>query len=99
MQLFKRVALTRQLCTTGFNDNASGITVVIETATALMKTECFVNEHTIIFVLFDAEETGCIGSLEFVRSFLIPDYIDNLNLIQGAIIIDSVMNWDAEPFR
>ena len=72
---------------------------MIEIATALMKAECFVNDHTIIFVLFDAEETGCIGSLEFVRSFLIPDYIDNLNLIQGAIIIDSVMNWNAEPYR
>ena len=42
--------------------------------------------------------TGCLGSLEFIRSFLVPDILENtLNSIQGAIILDSISNWDDQP--
>ena len=83
----------------GYNDNGSGVAVVLEIATVLMNAKCFVNDHTIIFVLFDAEETGCLGSLEFIRSFLITDFIRKSNPLQGAIIVDSVLNWHGEPNR
>lgn len=63
-----------------------------------MRAKCHRNQHSIIFVAFDSEETGCLGSLEFIRSFLIPDFIDKFgNQIQGAIVIDTVLNWDDRP--
>ncbi len=65
-----------------------------EVASTLARAKCFKNVHTIIFVAFDAEEVGCHGSLEFIRSFLIPDFIEKGYRIQGAFILDTLLNWD-----
>ena len=42
----------------GLNDNGSGVTVLLEIVNSLMKSKCYVNSHSVLFVLFDAEETG-----------------------------------------
>ena len=42
------------------------------------------NDHSIIFVLFDMEEPGCYGSLEFIRTFLIPQFVERGIQIQGS---------------
>ena len=47
----------------GANDNASGISVVLEAARILKDYEL---EHTVEFVCFTAEEIGLIGSLHYV---------------------------------
>ena len=48
--------------------------------------ECLIyqNDHSIIFVLFDMEEPGCYGSLEFIRTFLIPQFVERGIQIQGS---------------
>ena len=42
----------------GLNDNGSGVTVLLEIVNSLMKSKCYVNSHSVLFVFFDAEETG-----------------------------------------
>ena len=63
--------------TPGYDDNGSGVVAVLETASALINAKCHRNKHSIIFVLFDLEELGCFGSLEFIRSFLMPKFKQN----------------------
>ena len=59
-----------------FDDNASGIAALLETAAALANAKCLDNEYTIIFAALDLEEAGCLGSLEFIRSYLKPNFED-----------------------
>ena len=42
----------------GFDDNGSGMAALLEAATVLASASCHQNEYTIIFVAFDAEESG-----------------------------------------
>jgi hypothetical protein len=66
----------------GADDNASGVSIIIELAKSLKKTN---NKRSIMFVAFGAEEMGLIGSKYFVNSGL----IDN-NKIQTMINLDMV---------
>ena len=66
----------------GADDNASGVSIIIELAKSLKKTN---NKRSILFVAFGAEEMGLIGSKYFVNSGL----IDN-NKIQTMINLDMV---------
>lgn len=49
----------------GANDNASGLTSLLETAEAVAKVR---PEHTVHFVAYDLEEDGLIGSSRYVES-------------------------------
>ncbi len=59
----------------GFNDNASGVSVLLELARALAMAECSL-EYTVIVVALDLEEYGTQGSLTFVQDFLIPRILE-----------------------
>ena len=52
--------------------------------------------HSIIFVLFDLEEVGCLGSIFFVRDFLIPQILlaHGGAKLKGAFILDTIMNYN-----
>lgn len=56
--------------------------------------------HTIIFVLFDMEEVGCLGSLFFIRDFLIPQILQAHNgaKLKGAFILDTIMNYNQTEY-
>jgi len=49
----------------GADDNATGVAMVIELARAFAKMPC---RRSLLFVSFDAEEDGMIGSREFVKA-------------------------------
>ena len=49
-----------------------------------------------LFVAFDAEEAGCYGSKEFIASYVKPLLINEQTKIQGAIILDTIFNYDSE---
>jgi len=66
----------------GADDNASGVSIVIELAKSFKKIN---NKRSIIFIAFGAEEMGLIGSKFFVNSSL----IENKN-IQTMINFDMV---------
>ena len=51
---------------TGADDNASGVAVMIEVATKLART--FTPQRPVIFVAFDGEEAGLLGSEYFVNN-------------------------------
>ena len=57
--------------TTGFDDNGSGVAVMLEVARVLANSKvspggksCLVPDHTILFVAFDSEEPGSFGSIQ-----------------------------------
>ena len=56
--------------------------------------------HSIIFVAFDLEEVGCLGSIFFVRDFLIPQVLlaHGGAQLQGAFILDTIMNYNDTQF-
>ena len=60
--------------TKGFNDNGSGVTVMLEISRILIGSKCFVPDFTIIFVAFDAEEEGAIGTQQLINSIIVPYY-------------------------
>ncbi len=49
----------------GANDNASGVAVLLETARVLAHKPI---QHTLVFIAFDAEEIGLVGSRQYVAS-------------------------------
>lgn len=51
----------------GADDNASGVAMMLELAKTLKKPE-FNQKRTIIFVAFDAEESGLLGSKNFLEN-------------------------------
>ena len=61
-----------------------------------MSSKCFEPANTIIFVAFDSEESGSVGSYEYVRRQIIPYFIRRGIQITGAIILDTLMNYDPE---
>lgn len=67
----------------GADDNASGVSILIELAKLLSKSN--INKRSILFVAFGAEEMGLIGSKYFVNSNLIP-----MEKIQIMINMDMV---------
>lgn len=84
--------------TPGLNDNASGLAVLIELMRLLDQHQCE-TEFTILFVAFDLEELGGIGSKYFVHEYLIPAELVNGmgNRFKGAIILDTLLNFDGTP--
>ena len=66
----------------GADDNASGVSIMIELAKTFIKNK---NKRSIIFVAFGAEEMGLIGSKYFVNSNLI-----DISQIQIMINLDMV---------
>ncbi|HEX7900694.1 MAG TPA: M20/M25/M40 family metallo-hydrolase [Planctomycetota bacterium] len=64
----------------GADDNATGVALVLEVARELAKTK---PKRSILFISFDAEEDGLVGSREFARAELYPD-------VAAAFVFDLV---------
>ena len=73
--------------TTGADDNASGVGVLLETAKRVYAEEL---PYTVQFILFDIEEPGCVGSQYYVEHAS-QEYLDSLLCV---INIDSVAAGD-----
>ncbi len=73
--------------TTGADDNASGVGVILETAKRVFSEEL---PYTVQFILFDIEEPGCVGSQYYV-DHASQEYLDSLLCV---INIDSVAAGD-----
>ena len=71
----------------GADDNASGIAAVLEAARILSQ---YTSKYTIIYALWDEEEQGMVGSLNWVYQAFNADWI-----ITGAINIDMI-GWDSD---
>ena len=56
-------------------------------------------KHSVIFVAFDLEEVGCLGSIFFVRDFLIQQVLQPHGAkLKGAFILDTIMNYNETQF-
>lgn len=75
----------------GANDNATGVAIVLALARYLATIEC--RTHNVLFVLFDEEEIGLVGSDAFAQ-FLAGQDID----VQAVHTVDQ-MGWDADRDR
>ncbi len=81
----------------GVNDDGSGTAAVLELARILSKVR---PEHTILFVLFSAEEEGLVGSTIFaeelakqgreVLAVIVADMIGNVKGAEGLLVSDRV---------
>ncbi|GIY83190.1 peptidase_M28 domain-containing protein [Caerostris darwini] len=81
----------------GVDDNGSGLAVMLEVARAITEARCRLN-HTLMFVAFDHEENGAMGSNYFVDHYLIPDELKRARArFQGAFILDGIMNYNDIP--
>ena len=79
----------------GFNDNGSGVAALLEVARALATASCYQPDYSVFFVAFDAEESGCRGSQEFVYTHLGPHLKATGGTTQGAFILDTILNFDS----
>ncbi|RWS04742.1 uncharacterized protein B4U79_02535, partial [Dinothrombium tinctorium] len=78
----------------GVDDNGSGMVAVLETARVLSSVQL---KQTIMFVAFDLEELGLLGSLAFVRDYLIPlELVKNGANFLGAFITDMVLRQEPD---
>ena len=68
----------------GADDNASGVSVLLELAQTLGKT--FKPDRTVIFIAFSAEELGLLGSQHYVKNAVKYP----VNKIMGALNMDTV---------
>ena len=81
----------------GVEDNGSGSVAVFELARLLHEAKVQL-EHTIMFVMFDLEELGAIGSQFFVTQWLIPRELRNSNTqFLGLYNLDMVLSYNATP--
>ncbi|KAG8202120.1 hypothetical protein JTE90_010481 [Oedothorax gibbosus] len=81
----------------GVDDNGSGLAVMLEVARAITEARCRLN-HTLMFVAFDHEENGAMGSNYFVDNYLIPEELKRARAsFQGAFILDGIMNYNDIP--
>lgn len=76
----------------GADDNASGVSAVLQIARALMATGVK-PERTVIFAFWDGEEKGLLGSSYFVQSF------QQINKVKGYLNFDMIgrNNDEAKP--
>jgi len=85
--------------TNGVDDNGSGMSALLESA-RILAGQCHDNAYTILFVAFDFEELYA-GSKDFVNNWLIPKltqrFPNQLSQFQGAIIFDTIMNFNNTP--
>ncbi|XP_077981070.1 uncharacterized protein LOC144436214 isoform X2 [Glandiceps talaboti] len=86
--------------TPGVDNNGSGLSAIIEALKSL-KASGFSCKNTILFAAFDLKENdeatcknGTCGSNEFVNNWLKTYLADNSAKFQGAIILDTIMNYD-----
>ena len=79
----------------GFNDNGSGVAALLEVARVLATASCYKPDYSVFFVAFDAEESGCRGSQEFVSTHLGPHLKATGGTTQGAFILDTILNFDS----
>ena len=79
----------------GFNDNGSGVAALLEVARVLATASCYQPDYSVFFVAFDAEESGCRGSQEFVYTHLGPHLKATGGTTQGAFILDTILNFDS----
>jgi hypothetical protein len=75
----------------GANDNATGVAMVLAAARYLNQVEC--RRRGAIFVLFDQEEVGLIGSAAFAQKLV----ADGTNV--AAVHTVDQMGWDADGDR
>lgn len=81
----------------GVDDNGSGLAVMLEVAKAITEARCRLN-HTLMFVAFDHEEHGALGSNYFVDHYLIPEELKRARArFQGAFILDGILNYNDIP--
>ena len=69
----------------GADDNASGTAAVLEVAEALAATDALARGRSILFIFWDAEELGLLGSKHWTRNPTIP-----LSSIDMAVNVDMV---------
>lgn len=81
----------------GLDDNGSGVSAMLEAARILAGAPCFQPQFSVYFVAFDAEESGCRGSQEFIYSHLRPHLEATGGQAQGAFILDTILNFDSRP--
>ena len=76
----------------GADDNASGVSILIELAKSIKKIN---NKRSILFIAFGAEEMGLIGSKYFVNSKLIENnkiqIMINMDMV-GKLKVEKVLN-------
>ncbi|KAG1674064.1 putative leucine aminopeptidase 2 [Nymphon striatum] len=85
------------LDSSGVDDGGSGVSAMLEVA-RVMTAQCKLN-NSIMFAAFDLEEYGLLGSNFFVNRYFIPQYLLNSRgTLQGAFIIDSVLNFNENEF-
>jgi hypothetical protein len=75
----------------GANDNATGVAMVLALARHLREIAC--RSHNVVFVLFDQEEIGLVGSDAFA-GFLVDEGLP----VEAVHTIDQ-MGWDADGDR
>ena len=69
---------------------------MLEVARILISNKSFKPDNTIIFVAFDSEEEGAVGSQEFINKLIAPFYTKRGIKIQGAIILDTILNYNSK---
>lgn len=80
----------------GANDNASGISMLIDMAGYFAQNP---QKYSVAFVAFGAEEAGLVGSLHYVKNPLVPlaqtKFVFNMDLMgsgeQGATIVNATV--------
>ena len=70
---------------------------VLEAARVLAAASCYRPQFSVYFVAFDGEESGCRGSQEFIYSHLKPHLDLTGGQVQGAYILDTLLNYDNRP--
>ncbi|RWS22576.1 hypothetical protein B4U80_01527 [Leptotrombidium deliense] len=82
--------------TFGVEDNGSGVVGMFEIARILRFRKKSL-KYTIMFVAFDLEEDGLIGSQLFVVNYLIPSEINRNVKFIGAFILEMVLVYNDSP--
>ena len=60
---------------------------MLEVARVLTGAKCFQPDFTTFFVAFDTEEGGSYGSLQFLRSIIVPNYIKQGVRLQVLLLL------------
>lgn len=84
----------------GANDNASGISILIDMAAYFAEHP---QKYSIVFIAFGAEEAGLVGSLHYVKNPIVPlaqtKFVFNMDLMgsgeEGATIVNATIFPDA----
>ncbi len=80
----------------GANDNAAGVGVLLETAKSLSSKKF---NHTLVFIAFDGEEHGLIGSSYYLENVENPETIEfmiNIDSVgRGNILVPMVWNHES----